>query len=201
MGQYPGVKDTRRSCVPASMKPGNVLSQTAIPRSINGRRINNRPSLRALLVALGGFADHDTGRGACPSLATLAEAVQVSPRTVQRLLATLEALGLVQRLRAHSWRLHRPVTWGISSGILREARRAAIQAARDRSARYWIRLQEWAKSHYGASGRQVCHQPSPPKGVEREDRGGGVGLAPPGALLEILSALQNRGNSVSMGIL
>jgi len=188
-----GIKNT----TPAPLRAGNVLHLVEIPRSLDGHRVNNRAALSRLLVLLGGVADHDTGRESRASLATLAERLQASARTVQRALATLERLGLILRTRAHSWRLHRPTTWAIAPDVLRAARLLAMQAVKDRASAYWAKVRAWAVEHYKrlpvASGRQVCVQPSPLQGERgKEGKGEGreeVGKAPPGALLDILRHL------------
>ncbi len=50
---------------------------------------------RLLLLAIADAAD-DTGRNAFPSIDTLARKIVMSPRTVQRLIAKLEAAGLIE---------------------------------------------------------------------------------------------------------
>lgn len=160
--------------------------------------MNNRPTLHKVAQVLASFADHDTGARARPSLQTIAEAVQVCQRTVQRALDTLQALGVVRMVRSHSWRLHRPTEWAISADVLRECRRKALQAVRERSGRYWASLRAWAVEHYrkapNGSGRQVCRLPSPLQGerggAERRDRE--VTVSPPfrNSLLDILSNLR-----------
>jgi len=189
-----------KSTTPNPLRPGAVLQGVKIPSHLDGHRINNRPALVALLRLVGSFADHDTGRESRASLQTLAEAIQASIRTIQRGLLLLERLGLLVRTRAHSWRLHRPVTWAIAPDALRTARLEAVQKIRERSSRYWEQVRAWAREHYRrcpvSSGGQVCHQPSPLQG-ERGKEGQEEGsIAPPGSLLDILQNLQKRNRGI-----
>lgn len=186
-----------KSTTPRPVQARNALLHLEIPdRRADGSRILNRPALRAVLLALASHADHDTGSGARPSLATLGAASQISPRTVQRALVTLSGLGILRRTRAHSWKLHRPTTWSIVPGVLRQARAAAMEAVRVRSARYWERLRAWERLR-SPSGRQGVRLPSPLQGERRLGSQGESGKAPPGSLLDILQHLQNRDRGLS----
>ena len=178
----------------STIKMGKVLEHVRIPtHRPDGSRILNRPALVAVAVALGRFTDHATGSGALPSLATLADLVQASTRTVQRALATLEALGVLRRVKAHSWRLHRPTTWAFTADTIDRCLSASIAAAKERSAKYWARLrafQEARQSRVSPSGRQGAHLPSPLRGG-REGKGGSGDARPPeNPLFSVLSALK-----------
>lgn len=193
-----------KNTTPNPLRAGNVLHLVEIPQTMDGHRVNNRPALSRLLVLLGGVADHDTGRESRASLATLAERLQASTRTVQRALSTLERFGMIVRTRAHSWRLHRPTTWAIAPDVLRAARLEAVQAIKERSSAYWAKVRAWAREHYRrhpvGSGRQVCHQPSPLQGERRERKELGQleagQKAPKGTLLDILERLQTRNRGI-----
>lgn len=187
-----------KSTIPGILRASSVAHRVQLPRELH-----NRPALVRLLVVLAGHADHDTGRGARPCLDTLAEAIQASRRTVQRLLETLERLGVVQCTLAHSWRLHRPATWAIAADVLREARRQVCEEIKARSGRYWESVRAWAREFYRrcpASGGQFGSLPSPLQGErrteQREVEAGSVPKAPPGTLLDILKAIQTGGSGV-----
>lgn len=185
-----------KSTTPRPVQARNALLHLEIPdRREDGSRILNRPALRAVLLALASHADHDTGSGARPSLATLGAASQISTRTVQRVLVTLSGLGIIRRTRAHSWKLRRPATWSIVPGVLNHARATAMEAVRARSARYWERLRTWERLR-SPSGRQGVRLPSPLQGERRLGSQGEGRKAPPGSLLDILQNLQNRTRSL-----
>jgi hypothetical protein len=85
---------------------------TAIVRAARLSRVEpplqHRPELKAILL---GLADrcHDDGGSAWPSVATLANEAEVSPRTAQKLLAVLVASGLIHEERRATQ--HRPRTY------------------------------------------------------------------------------------------
>lgn len=169
-----------------------TLSQhVEIPRfRSDGGRILNRPTLAKVVQVLAGFSDHSTGSGAHPSLSTVAELVQVSPRTITRAFSTLRGLGVIRLERAHSWRLHRPTTWSIGSKVIQRCLSVYMAKVRERSSKYWARLQALEKRHQsrpGASGRQGVTLPSPLQGERREvGPAGGRG----GSILDVLAGLQ-----------
>ena len=178
----------------STIKMGKVLEHVRIPsHRPDGSRILNRPALVAVATALGKFTDHGTGAGARPSLATLATLVQASTRTVQRALASLEALGVIRQTLSHSWKLHRPTTWAFCASTIDKCLAAAAAAAKERSAKYFAKLQAFRRARKcgsASSGRQGVHLPSPLRGG-REEKGGSGDARPPGnPLFSVLSALK-----------
>lgn len=178
----------------STIKIGKVLQSISIPaRRPDGTRILNRPTLAKVAQVVANFTDHQTGSGAHPSLSTVADLVQISSRTVQRAFQTLEALGVLRMVKAHSWRLHRPTTWAFTADTIDRCLSASIAAAKERSAKYWARLrafQEARQSRVSPSGRQGVHLPSPLRGG-REEKGGPGGARPPdNPLFSVLSALK-----------
>jgi len=178
----------------STIKIGKVLQSIVIPaRRPDGSRILNRPTLAKVAQVVANFTDHQTGSGAHPSLSTVADLVQISSRTVQRAFQTLEALGVLRMVKAHSWRLHRPTTWAFTADTIDRCLSASIAAAKERSAKYWARLrafQEARQSRLSPSGRQGVRLPSPLRGG-REEEGGSGGARPPGnPLFSVLSALK-----------
>jgi DNA-binding MarR family transcriptional regulator len=181
-----------KSTTPRALRAGNALENLEIPKTHAGRRVNNRPTLMRVLGELARHADHDTGAGARPSIARLADAVQVCRRTVQRALAALERLGLIHRTDRHSWRLRKPTTWAIDPDALREARKVAMEQIREKSAAYWAKLSAWkapktSKQALKPIRRQVCTLPSPIQGERREERSGEI---PRASILDVLRGLQ-----------
>ena len=178
----------------STIKIGKVLQSIVIPaRRPDGTRILNRPTLVKVAQVLGSFTDHQTGSGAHPSLATVADLVQISSRTVQRAFQTLEALGVLRMVKAHSWRLHRPTTWAFTADAIDRCLSASIAAAKERSAKYWARLrafQEARQSRVSPSGRQGVHPPSPLRGGREEKGGSGDARPPENPLFSVLSALK-----------
>lgn len=175
----------------STIKIGKVLQSIVIPaRRPDGTRILNRPTLAKVAQVVANFTDHQTGSGAHPSLSTVADLVQISSRTVQRAFQTLEALGVLRMVKAHSWRLHRPTTWAFTADTIDRCLSASIAAAKERSAKYWARLRAFQQSRVSPSGRQGVHLPSPLRGG-REEKGGPGGARPPGnPLFSVLSALK-----------
>ena len=180
-----------------TIKVGKLLEmftiQTNSHNVINGKRICNRPTLVKVAQVLATFTDHQTGSGAYSSLSTVAGLVQMSSRTVQRALARLEALGILKKERCHSWRLHRPTTWGFTRATIDKCIRADLASAKERSARYWARLrafQEARSPGRSSSGGQVVRLPSPLRGGREES--GTAGSRPPGEnpLFSVLAALK-----------
>lgn len=173
---------------PAPLRASVALDHLKIPRTPG---VRNRPFLVALARAVASFADHDTGAGARPALDTLAERVQASRRSVQRGLARLQALGILRKAKAHSWRLHRPTEWAVEARVLASARRQVLEQVRQRSARYWERLRSWSRR----SGGQHVSLPSPLQGERvgsRTERAVGPPRLPGSSpLLAILSNLQS----------
>ena len=178
----------------STIKMGKVLESIRIPtHRPDGARILNRPTLAKVAQVVANFTDHQTGSGAHPSLSTVADLVQISSRTVQRAFQTLEALGVLRMVKAHSWRLHRPTTWAFTADTIDRCLSASIAAAKERSAKYWAKLrafQEARRFGCSSSGRQGVHLPSPLRGG-REEKGGPGGARPPGnPLFSVLSALK-----------
>lgn len=81
------------------------------------------PTARLILTHLAEHADRD-GRGAYPSVPTIAEDVEVSVRTVRRHLDSLEGRGLIRRgdqqLVSHYPADRRPVVWDLNLSTRRE---------------------------------------------------------------------------------
>lgn len=78
------------------------------------------PDARLVLVALADYADPD-GRGAFPAKTTLAERLGITPRAVQRHLATLREDGLIHpgdaQLVAHYRADRRPIVYDLNLGL------------------------------------------------------------------------------------
>lgn len=121
---------------------------------------------RVILYAL---ADHEDpkGRGAYPSVKTLAELSHLSVRTVQRKLDELEELGVIkrgdQRLVSHIRADRRPVVRDLS---MAKSDRSAIPASQ--------RSEHAAADHEEARGAESARQPrgvvlSPRISIERDD--------------------------------
>ena len=178
----------------STIKIGKVLQSIRIPtHRPDGARILNRPTLAKVAQVVANFTDHQTGSGAHPSLSTVADLVQISSRTVQRAFQTLEALGVLRMVKAHSWRLHRPTTWAFTADTIDRCLSTSIAAAKERSAKYWARLrafQEARQSRLSPSGRQGGRLPSPLRGGREEEGGSGDARPPGNPLFSVLSALK-----------
>ena len=186
----------------STIKVSKLVQSIALPLfRLDGSRIFNRPTLAKVVQVLATFADHQTGSGAHPSLSTVAGLVQCSTRTVQRAFVTLESLNVIKKTRSHSWKLHRPTTWALTSSTIDQCVRDSLAAARERSAKYWARLRAFQLSRKRGfpSGGQGVHLPSPLRGG-REESGSG-GARPPGdhSLFSVLAALK-EGRFVSPAI-
>lgn len=70
-----------------------------------------RQAAKTVLLVLATYADH-VGRGAYPSIATIASQAEMSARQCQYCLRSLEAFGLIREEVSASQ--HRPRTWRIS---------------------------------------------------------------------------------------
>ena len=178
----------------STIKAGTLLQRIQLSsKKIDGTRICNRPTLVKVAQVLATFTDHQTGSGAHPSLSTVAGLVQVSSRTIQRALATLEGLGVIIKTRSHSWKLHRPATWAFSASTIDQCLKSSIEAAKERSSKYWARLRAFQAARSPGrrpSGGQPVYLPSPLRGGREES--GTAGSRQPGEnpLFSVLAALK-----------
>jgi len=179
----------------STIKIGKLLESIRIPSyHADGSRILNRPTLVKVAQVLGSYTDHGTGENARPALSTLAALVQVSTRTVQRVLATLERLGIIRATLSHSWKLHRPTTWAFTRSTVDKCLSATLEAVKARQTKYWAKLRAFQMSRRpggSSSGGQGVILPSPLKGGR--ERSGTDDVRPnlENPIFSILSNLKN----------